>query len=106
MAPCYPPGMPRIRTQRAPEPSPTIVPHIYRDFDPGGYVLPHKRYTLDLPESAASAVAAHVAVIPDHAAAYDGFRIESATVHDGHLHVEFHGRGVISGISVLFHVPA
>jgi hypothetical protein len=103
----YSPGMPRIRkstspTERAPVSALPLVHHLYRDFDADGPVLPNKPYSLELPEAAAGAIAAHVAVIPHESHASERFRAREAVVTDGRLRLELEGSGVVSGVSVLF----
>jgi hypothetical protein len=99
--------MPRIRkstspTERAPVSALPLVHHLYRDFDADGLVLPNKPYSLELPEAAAGAIAAHVAVIPHESHASERFRAREAVVSDGRLRLELEGSGVVSGVSVLF----
>lgn len=111
----YSPAMPRIRkpasiAERALEavqalpPALPLVHHVYRDFDADtdGLVMPNKPYTLDLPDAAAGAVAAHVAVIPHKSHGSERFRVREAVISDGRLRLELEGSGVVSGVSVLF----
>lgn len=65
-------------------------------------VLPNKPYTLDLPEAATGAIAAHVAVIPHKSHGSERFRVREAVIVDGRLQLELEGSGVVSGVSVLF----
>lgn len=105
----YSPGMPRIRKSTSPAERALgaisalpLVPHVYRDFDDDGLVLPNKPYSLDLPAAAAGAIAAHVAVIPHESHASERFRAREAAVTAGRLRLELEGSGVVSGVSVLF----
>jgi hypothetical protein len=92
--------MPRIRKSTAP--ALPLIHHVYRDFDTEGLILPNKPYTLELPEAAAGAIAAHVAVIPHESHASERFRAREAVVIEGRLQLELEGSGVVSGVSVLF----
>jgi hypothetical protein len=96
----YSSDMPRIR--KSTSPALPLVHHVYRDFDADGLVMPNKPYTLDLPEAAAGAIAAHVAVIPHESHACERFRAREAVIVDGRLRLELEGSGVVSGVSVLF----